>query len=150
MYSRNKGQTDRDFSLTPPPGYDGSRFRKRSDGRDDAFPLYAEEWSGEETPQRKKIYPQRNIKKVRKENPEEQDTEDCLENCPPAPPCEATSPSPSIPNEKESKGKKIEDFLRGLKSEDILLIVLIVLLAGDQSREGAETVLLLALLLCIS
>ncbi len=33
-------------TLTPPPGYDGSRFRRRSDGRDDSFPPNA----GQATP----------------------------------------------------------------------------------------------------
>ena len=51
MYSRNKGITDRldrgdmmepRVILTPPPGYDGSRFKTRSDGRDDAFPMYGD------------------------------------------------------------------------------------------------------------
>ena len=52
MYSRNKGITDRldpgdmmepRVILTPPPGYDGSRFKTRSDGRDDAFPMYGDD-----------------------------------------------------------------------------------------------------------
>ncbi len=37
MYSRKSRE---DYIITPPPGYDGSRFGSRSDGRDDSFPPY--------------------------------------------------------------------------------------------------------------
>ena len=40
MYSRKTREEYGDFIITPPPGYDGSRFGSRSDGRDDSFPPY--------------------------------------------------------------------------------------------------------------
>ena len=41
MYSKKQmGYPSGGYSITPPPGYDGSRFKSRSDGRDDAFPPY--------------------------------------------------------------------------------------------------------------
>ncbi len=40
MYSRKTREEYGDYVITPPPGYDGSRFGKRSDGRDDSFPPY--------------------------------------------------------------------------------------------------------------
>ena len=40
MYSRRTREEYGDYIITPPPGYDGSRFGNRSDGRDDSFPPY--------------------------------------------------------------------------------------------------------------
>lgn len=40
MYSRKSREEYGDYIITPPPGYDGSRFGSRSDGRDDSFPPY--------------------------------------------------------------------------------------------------------------
>ncbi len=40
MYSRKSRDDYGDYIITPPPGYDGSRFGFRSDGRDDSFPPY--------------------------------------------------------------------------------------------------------------
>lgn len=40
MYSRKTREEYGNYVITPPPGYDGSRFRSRSDGRDDSFPPY--------------------------------------------------------------------------------------------------------------
>ncbi len=40
MYSRKTYEESGGYTITPPPGYDGSRFRRRSDGRDDSFPPY--------------------------------------------------------------------------------------------------------------
>lgn len=40
MYSRKTYEESGSYTITPPPGYDGSRFRRRSDGRDDSFPPY--------------------------------------------------------------------------------------------------------------
>ena len=40
MYSRKNRE---EYIITPPPGYDGSRFGSRSDGRDDSFPPYNKE-----------------------------------------------------------------------------------------------------------
>ncbi len=40
MYSRKTREEYGDYVITPPPGYDGSRFGSRSDGRDDSFPPY--------------------------------------------------------------------------------------------------------------
>ena len=157
MYSRNKGMTDRDFTLTPPPGYDGSRFRRRSDGRDDAYPLYSDRerrQDMQERPRRGHITYQPEKKAPREEpcplcdaseeqyvcSPEEEPSpEECKEQ---------TTPAPLEKSEKKSENGVIS-FLQSLGSEDILLIALIVLLAGGESRVGMETVLILALLLCI-
>lgn len=40
MYSRKSRDNYGEYVITPPPGYDGSRFGYRSDGRDDSFPPY--------------------------------------------------------------------------------------------------------------
>ena len=138
MYSKNKGLTDRDYTLTPPPGYDGSRFRRRSDGRDDAFPMYSEP-------------PQRIRKKP--EPPPCPLCDDCpVTNDGPPESCECQSDDSweEKPCEKEAeKEKKLLSFLQGIGGEELLLIALIILLAKD-GKAGIETVLILALLLCIS
>ena len=129
MYSKNKGLTDRDYVLTPPPGYDGSRFRRRSDGRDDAFPLYSEP-------------PKRIMKRPEEhscsfcEEPFEEDICEC--------------PCPEIPeNQPCEKDSQLLSFLQGIGGEELLLVALVILLSKD-SKAGIETVLILALLLCIS
>lgn len=137
MYSKSKGLTDRGFTLTPPPGYDGSRFRKRSDGRDDAFPSYSQS----------NISPppiQEHIEAPIEEQPP------CIEE-PEAPIC-ISEPVCHINDRKKEKNEKenpLTAFLQSLKSEDILLIALIILLAGTDKNNGIETILILALLLCI-
>lgn len=52
MYSRKTFGESGSYCITPPPGYDGSRFRRRSDGRDDSFPPYDE--SPKEPPRKEK------------------------------------------------------------------------------------------------
>ena len=122
MYSKNKGLTDRDYVLTPPPGYDGSRFRRRSDGRDDAFPLYCS------PPKKADIIP-----------------EPCPEFCE----CEETFPEECNEEKPDNRENQILSFLQGIGGEELLLVALIILLSKD-GKAGIETVLILALLLCIS
>ncbi len=144
MYSKNKGLTDRDYILTPPPGYDGSRFRRRSDGRDDAFPMYSDK--------PKRIQPPEPPVEECRQEPAEAFTDECEEevSCPCEEsgtdecPCECCTPEKS-----QKKDSSILSFLQGIGSEELLLIALIVLLSKD-SKAGIETVLILALLLCIT
>lgn len=136
MYSKYKGITDQNYSLTPPPGYDGSRFRRRSDGRDDAFPLYREE-AKKHPPLKKK--PDFFEEEIQKPCPIEAEEEcDCRF-------CEEGN----LPEEKPKSDSGILSFLQGLGNEELLLIALILILAND-SKAGIDTILILALLLCIS
>ena len=149
MYSKAKGFTDRDLTLTPPPGYDGSRFRSRSDGRDDSFPPYREAHHRKKAgaPSAEGAFPAACCEAL----PEE-------EKCCDAPSLDERAQSEQCPFCKvpeeccEGGGREnpISSFIKGLGNEEILLIALIVLLSGNQSRQGLETVLILALLLCIS
>ncbi len=158
MYSRNKGMTDRDFTLTPPPGYDGSRFRRRSDGRDDAYPLYSDSGIKQHThdKQRKNQNPHNTPSHIPKETPlqtlpDTKEEHDCQpeDERPLADNDEQTSKPCRLDKAEKKSDNGIISFLQGLKSEDILLIALIVLLAGGEGKAGMETVLILALLLCI-
>ena len=136
MYSKAKGMTRAD-SPVPPPGYDGSRFRKRSDGRDEAF-LAAY------TP------PVRHSPSAVKEAP-----------LPPEPPAEEKDEVLEVPSEviygekpAETAKKRIaaptkKEISLGIGNEELLLIALILILAGESGAD-TETVLLLTLLLCIS
>lgn len=143
MYSKNKGMYTQDYALTPPPGYDGSRFRRRSDGRDDAFPIYPEQ-----------AHRYRQPKRPKEESPlpcqNEEDIYSCNGGCPEEEyPCEDRSPAACSLPEKEGKGDTgIISFIEGLKSEELLLIALIVLLCTKDGGQGLDTVLILALLLC--
>ncbi|MBQ4067480.1 MAG: hypothetical protein IJD22_07550 [Clostridia bacterium] len=151
MYSRNKGNTEREVYLTPPPGYDGSRFRKRSDGRDDAYPPYAED---------EVIHPHRHYRSgagsrarqgtspVSNKPIYDKTAEEC--SCSPSSGEEETCSECRSPSE-EGNGSRATSFdlLKGLGSEELLLIALIILLA-QSSNGGSDTVLILALLLCIS
>lgn len=143
MYSRTKGNTSREYSLTPPPGYDGSRFRKRSDGRDDAFPLYREE----PCPVFEKEHTCKSCETC-------EEKEALRLPCPDGPlddgDCHTAEP-PHIPcNDHEDRSSPVLSFLKGLGTEEILLISLIALLSGSRERSQMETVLILALLLCVS
>ena len=139
MYSKNKGITDRDYVITPPPGYDGSRFRRRSDGRDDAFLSYSD------IPQRvqkQKFRPVSEDEEIcppeKEDSPPEYAEESCqCDDCPC--PCE---------EEKKEKSHGIISFLEGIGGEELLLIALILLLSKDNAA-GIETILILSLLLCI-
>lgn len=155
MYSKNKGFSNREYSLTPPPGYDGSRFGHRSDGRDDAFPLYGQGYGslkkGKKPPCQHKPEP---IAEEFSHIYEEDD--EFL--------CECCGEEKSLPEDEnecrysnapcpcsESKSEnKILSFLKNLSGEELLLIALIILLMGDMQNGEAETVLILALLLCVS
>lgn len=157
MYSRSKGMTGRDYHLTPPPGYDGSRFGTRSDGRDDAFPPYREErhlHHREESEHdrisvKSKEDHTEHSPSVQYETAEDlcddltkEECAECLEKdvC-----AEAREHPPS-----ESKPFSVSNFLKKLGNEEILLIALIILLAGSQSNAQGDTLLILALLLCIT
>jgi len=146
MYSKNNGITDRDYTLTPPPGYDGSRFRRRSDGRDDAFPLYGDR-------------PQRDMTKRKDseshekcpdepyldcEDKDAENTSDCCEQCK-----ARQEANESKAEAKADKSTALAAFTENLGGEELLLIALILILCRD-SKAGIDTVLILALLLCIS
>lgn len=159
MYSKSKGMTDRDITLTPPPGYDGSRFRKRSDGRDDSFPLYYEDthrYGQQKKCRERHRFPSDSTYCPNRHMPKEE-VHDCLDEeiedgecCE----CEAVEEEKAETAEpcekKETRENPIKNFLKELGSEEILLIALIVLLSGNQTRAGLETVLILSLLLCIT
>ncbi len=147
MYSKSKGITDRDYTLTPPPGYDGSRFRRRSDGRDDSFPLYGERQRTKHT--QKCERPKENFSPPCCDHPQ---IADCEEDCSLSDTiCNEDSPVCCDTSEKEcSSDRSVLSFLNELGQEEILLVALIVLLCSNQSKVGMETVLILALLLCLS
>lgn len=133
MYSKSKGMQYGEYTLTPPPGYDGSRFRRRSDGRDDAFPFYGEPKRRERPPKREAPPP---LLPAEEEcEPQKYEEEDCC-------PCECA-------DDKKDEGSGLLSFIQGLPGEEILLIALIILLAGSEDRAGLDTVLILALLLCL-
>lgn len=123
MYSKKYGTyMNGDYTVTPPPGYDGSRFGSRSDGRDDSFPPY-------DTPPQ--VYaPDRreNNKKEQKECPTScehgEDTKKEHENC-------------FFPFMREKIGR-----------EELLIISLLIVLISENNI-SAELVLMLGLLLCI-
>ncbi|MBE6713807.1 MAG: hypothetical protein E7575_00790 [Ruminococcaceae bacterium] len=161
MYSKNKGLTDRDYPLTPPPGYDGSRFRRRSDGRDDAFPMYGEQpmsshgrkrrgQSSEQLvcPYEEKAEELAESSAERAEAVSEDDCDCAREGQCTECPDEEKKDKRALCEEKKREGV-LSSLIRSLGSEEVLLIALMVLLAGDSSREGMDTVLMLALLLCI-
>ena len=138
MYSKNKGITGRDYIMTPPPGYDGSRFRHRSDGRDDAFlqhsrPLQIPEKS--RVPVCEECTECCHTEKEESDFCESGDNQTICEEC--------------LPDEKEKKKTGFLSFFQSIGSEELLLIALILLLAKDD-KAGIETVLILALLLCIT
>jgi len=120
MYSKKNREEYGEYIITPPPGYDGSRFGHRSDGRDDSFPPY------DKQPQ---IYSQR----PRKHSDEEQK-------------CEHGEECGSC-EKREEKG--LFPFMKkGIGQEELLLIALLIVLVGEKSV-SPEIVLILALLLCI-
>ena len=164
MYSKYKGITDRDYSLTPPPGYDGSRFRRRSDGRDDSFPLYGNNFGTLQSTQPKDPARCRSQSHdyAREDQKNEVITKSCslpicdeqtdekAESCP-----DSTGSCPQIEScpichNSTLKDSKLLSYLQSIGSEEILLISLILFLAGSKSGIETETILILALLLCIS
>lgn len=165
MYSKYKGITDRDYSLTPPPGYDGSRFRRRSDGRDDAFPMYGSDVE-RPMPQRQKdqVSCRTATHDYSKDEPLSQSPEECTEQdstdksaecfteeetcCTQCAECD--SPCHKDMGPSSAKSSKVMSFLHGLGNEEILLISLILLLAGGRNRAETDTILILALLLCVT
>lgn len=146
MYSKNKGITYQPTVLTPPPGYDGSRFRRRSDGRDDTFPLYEEAPSARREPVRHESGRHEPVrqKPKRPSPPEEKDCPQCADNAGDSNTysChrdEATTPSPI---------GFLTSFISGIGKEELLLIALIIILSGEKGNIDTDTILLLALLLC--
>lgn len=137
MYSKYKGNTQKDYTFMPPPGYDGSRFRRRSDGRDDTFPLY------EEVRVENNI-PDGDIEEELSDAFHEESFEEYDDSL------EGEEPCPKLDShEEEKKESGISALLSGLSREDILLIALIVLTGFSGEGAGIETVLILLLLLCI-
>lgn len=164
MYSKYKGITDRDYSLTPPPGYDGSRFRRRSDGRDDAFPLYGGEVKRPQNQHQnnhthgkviscdysKDEHPSPLITDRSDQDLTCESTESCQEETTCCTQCSDIECTCHKDNESSSKSSKIMSFLHSLGNEEILLISLILLLSGGRSRTETDTILILALLLCVT
>lgn len=135
MYSRSKGMTHTEPYLTPPPGYDGSRFRKRSDGRDEAFlAAYTPPPAPKETARDSFEEP---ICCPKDEEPPDV--------CP-----ESEEIQCSDDEAGAAKGPPLRHRpLQFLGEEELLLISLILILAGGNDA-NTDVVLLLSLLLCIS
>lgn len=217
MYSRNKGITDRldrgdmmepRVILTPPPGYDGSRFKTRSDGRDDAFPMYGD---GLPSPQASSAKRQRhryysNSRKCgdgTSDNPsdggecENQNSGGDLSHCRTerrqgffCPPkrdsrrdcCEDSERDCSFDRDRDCCDKSERDcghecdfdrdrdccdphkgkhpphreecssplsaLIKSIGKEELMIIALMLILAGEKGQTDMDTVLILALLLC--
>ena len=141
MYSKNKGFTYQPTILTPPPGYDGSRFRSRSDGRDDAFPLYE---NSTRTP------PGRVLTKKASGtiNNDTDSTEKAYEAL-----AGDVQTAPMSPVHKDNTGDAsslsfLAPILKRIGKEELIIIALIIILAGERENMDIDTILLLALLLC--
>ena len=178
MYSKNKGMTDRreggmnirsedrSFTLTPPPGYDGSRFKTRSDGRDDAFPMYGDP----DTPyHRCTAVPcgRRHPGDIHNTHHKDHDTANCPDGGAVRDMCENDDCREDVRclsdccrcdtdraecggdcrNEDCRNKAPFSSFLKNIGKEEILLIALIFMIAGS-SCPDPETVILLALILC--
>lgn len=126
MYSKKNSVFDNgDYVITPPPGYDGSRFGSRSDGRDDAFPPY------DKPPQ---VYsPARRNKSCQ---PEQEPREESVS-------CEAVTLE-----EKKSQGGLFPFLKKGVGQEELLIIALLIVLVTEK-EVSPELILMLGLLLCI-
>lgn len=126
MYSKKQmGYPSGGYSITPPPGYDGSRFKSRSDGRDDAFPPYdkpARTYTAEKKPSdnnntRSNTY----------------DDDDVF----------------SFDTPKAEKSNSIFPILKnGISNEELLIIALLIVLISENNI-SSELVLMLGLLLCL-
>lgn len=141
MYSKNKGFTYQQTILTPPPGYDGSRFRGRSDGRDDAFPLYETQ---SRTPKRILTKKSSGIS-----NNDMYGAEEEIYEAPPE--SEQESCEPSSSNNSTGDASPISllaPILKSIGKEELIIIALIIILAGEREGIDVDTILLLALLLC--
>lgn len=137
MYSKSKGFTyQQQTVLTPPPGYDGSRFRQRSDGRDDTFPLYENQ---SRSP--KRILTQKGADDFGMEH--EHDKDETCEKCDTPQKDEA-----DMKAEDTSPITLLAPVLKRIGKEELLIIALIIILAGEKERLDTDTILLLALLLC--
>ncbi len=128
MYSKkNSGMDSGDYIITPPPGYDGSRFGSRSDGRDDAFPPY------DRPPQ---VYSpaKRNRQPSRQKDIviEKEEKCDCEEHT----------------EEKKDKSGFFPFLKNGITQEELLIIALLIVLVSEK-KCTPELVLMLGLLLCI-
>ncbi len=125
MYSKKNGVFEGgDYVITPPPGYDGSRFGSRSDGRDDAFPPY------DKPPQ---IY-----SPARRNRPPQQEsaTEECKE------------PAAICVEEKEKNIGLFPFLKKGIGQEELLIIALLIVIVMEKNA-SPELILMLGLLLCI-
>ncbi|MBQ5332681.1 MAG: hypothetical protein J6K92_05430 [Oscillospiraceae bacterium] len=130
MYSKKQmGYPQRGYSITPPPGYDGSRFRSRSDGRDDAFPPY------DNPPQ---VYAPEKKGGAHVSSENSADNEDIF--------------SFDHPPKSAIKVKKDESFFpflkKGIGNEELIIIALLIVLISENNI-SSELVLMLGLLLCI-
>lgn len=129
MYSKKtSGIGSGDYIITPPPGYDGSRFGSRSDGRDDAFPPY------DRTPQ---------IYSPKRSAPSQQ-----MKECEHSYECEKETDA-ACSSDKECEQGGLFPFLkRGIGQEELLLIALLIVLVCER-EVSPEIILMLGLLLCI-
>ncbi|MBQ8475251.1 MAG: hypothetical protein IJ499_06290 [Clostridia bacterium] len=141
MYSKQNGNSrDEGYAITPPPGYDGSRFGRRSDGRDDAFPPYDAPASMYEKPAA--VYTQK------RQGRERRNTEIKAGN-------EQASYSPHISHnhlrEKNTGSMEsgIMPFLRNAIGREELIIIALLLSFMGEKETDPEIILLLGLLLCV-
>jgi hypothetical protein len=126
MYSKKNSVFDNgDYVITPPPGYDGSRFGSRSDGRDDAFPPY------DKPPQ---VYsPARRNRSCPTDQEKKEE----------AVPCEIISVE-----DKKIQGGLFPFLKKGIGQEELLIIALLIVLVTER-EVSPELILMLGLLLCI-
>ena len=127
MYSKKQmGYPSGGYSITPPPGYDGSRFKSRSDGRDDAFPPYdkpARTYTAEKKPSD-------NNSNIRSSTYDDDDVF-------------------SFDTPKAEKSNSIFPILKnGISNEELLIIALLIVLISENNI-SSELVLMLGLLLCL-
>ncbi len=120
MYSKKYINSDAGYSITPPPGYDGSRFGSRSDGRDDGFPPY------NSPPQ---VYMPQKSKQKKADIPPKDEGD--------------------ISDKTDEKKETIFPFLKeGIGQEELLIIALLIVLVSEKNISN-ELILMLGLLLCI-
>lgn len=138
MYSKSKGIIYQQAVPTPPPGYDGSRFRGRSDGRDDTFPLYESNTA-----------PRRIFQSPAQENRHQEAKDEGIycEECSCAGECEEHEKT-DCKEVKSSPMSILAPILKSIGKEELLIIALIILLAGEHGKPDTDTILLLAILLC--
>lgn len=128
MYSKKQmGYSAGSYSVTPPPGYDGSRFRSRSDGRDDAFPPY-------DKPAQVYVPEKKDISSHSDKFTSDDD--------------DIFSFDPQPKSEPKKNSSAIPSFKKQITNDELLIIALLIVLISENNISG-ELVLMLGLLLCI-